>query len=239
MSTLCSFLIFFYSLFGLQLKGVCQMPIPAPPNTTNTNQYWQDYYTQNPSPGMPGNPTTPSGPTAPAQPAAPYQGQVDPNTNTVWSDDWGWVRADWANPNRGNESGGGNTAGWGGGGGSPTLPPTLQAQTGVQAGIPVFGPSPNSPNGMFEIPDAAWGAIPQDVRPTISAFLQSMGYQGAGNVGAFGERTYLSPSGQQIPFDLNSIYNFVQNDRTRKLLQYLFGELGQPGFNRIQYPGLS
>lgn len=212
--------------------------LPAPPNTVNTNQYWQDYYTQNPSPGMPNNPA-PTGGGAPAAPAGPYQGQYDANTNTVWSDDWGWVRADWANPNRGNEQQA--AAGWGGGGGGAnvTLPPTLQAQTGVQPSIPVFGPGPTSPNGMFEIPDAAWGAIPADVRPSIAAFLQQMGYRGAGNVGSFGERTYLSPSGQQIPFDLNNIYSFVQDERRRKLLQYLFGELGRPGFNRIQYPGMN
>lgn len=193
-------------------------------------------------PGMIGvtNPKLPPVPTgggaAPNQ-QGPQAGDVDPTTGNRWSADTNsWLPPNFfsdLNPGYGQNGGGqggggGNSGGTGGGMGK------LPAAPGAPGGIPVQGGGV----GGLQLPDQLYQFIPENVRgqfaQTLQSFLRGLGYTGQGNVGQYGERSYVN-SGQNPNWLDPSIFGSISDPTLQGWVKWLFGERGLSP--RVEQPG--
>lgn len=222
------------------------MPTGIPPLNPNGGYYDSGYGTgTSPAPRPPYSPVVnpPSPALPPPPPQGPQPGDVDPATGNRWSPGNGWLPANFfSDLNPGYQEG--QPLAPDPYAGLPQLTPNVSGLATVPAGgppppqFPVFNPAPNTGN-FYELPEAYQSFFPPDVLQALQGFLSGQGYQGTGNVGQFGERTWMAPSGATNPLagiNLEALMRFTQDSRIRNILQYLFGEQGVPTFNRIPRP---
>ena len=144
--------------------------------------------------------------------------------------------------------------GSGGGGGGPasgapgffnnvpgySLPPTLAALGNVAPGsVPYIPPGPSG-GSILDLNNQALQGLPEDLRPYVAQFLQSAGYQGTGNIGSFGEQSFIRPGGegqfQFAPEQFMQFFNQVNaSPRVRDYLKWFMGQLGYSGVSA--FPG--
>lgn len=93
--------------------------------------------------------------------------------------------------------------------------------------------------GELEIPDELWQFIPEQLRGRfgnyLMAWLRGMGYNGRGNIGRYGERSYQRPAGQTGAIWFTpEMFNAFADPETAKWARWLLGERGFTG--RTQSP---
>lgn len=130
------------------------------------------------------------------------------------------------NPSSGGFGSGTNMGGQGvgaPGGGGAVMPPTR--------GLGGINALNNTDLSTLEIPDELWQYIPEQMRAGFGGQLMNwlgrMGFKGMGNVGRFGERSYLRPQGQtgSIWFD-PKLFEVFNDPETARITQWLLGERG-------------
>src|SRR3990167_3635152 len=150
----------------------------------------------------------------------------------------------WLDPNFFSDLGGGGGGGQPGGGGAPSPAgiPAPPGQSPMTPGGPLVQPqSQFSPGGYsgIELPEQLLEYIPENLRSQFAAmlpqFMGQYGYQGLGNVGRYGERSFGRPGGAGPIGFTPEQFNFFTDPTMRSWFQWLFGERGFAP--RVGFPG--
>lgn len=196
-------------------------PVTAPTNISSW-QYQNRFGGQTPAPTA----------AAPPSGGGPQVGDIDPSSSLRLGNNGQWLPQNFFS----DLSGGGGGGDGGGGGGSGGARPGAFGPAAIgpaSPGTPGVGPQVGLQPGIYpgvEMPDQMYGYIPEGMRgqfaQLMQSFLRGQGYQGQGNVGQYGERSFSRPGGSG-PINFSpEMFNYFTDPALKGWMQWLFGARG-------------